>query len=84
MREFIKNARIERGISVDDIAKTLSVSDSMVWKVEAGIRNPSVPLARKWAEILSIQEKDILRYFFDNNSDIMSDGRQAAGANGLT
>jgi transcriptional regulator with XRE-family HTH domain len=63
-RRHLRAKRIEKGYTLEQLASKLSVSFTMLGKVEQGVRNPSVPLAKKWAKCLGIPEKDILKVFF--------------------
>jgi transcriptional regulator with XRE-family HTH domain len=63
-RTYIRVKRVEKGLTQEQLANKLSITQTMVGKVEQGERNPSVPLARKWAKCLGIPEGSILKYFF--------------------
>ncbi len=63
-RTYIRERREKKKLNMQQLAALLNIDGSMVGKVEAGIRNPSVPLAKRWAECLGIRERDILKYFF--------------------
>ncbi|WP_196602116.1 helix-turn-helix transcriptional regulator [Pectinatus frisingensis] len=71
MREKIRNIRLKSNISVGELASNLNISESMIRKVEAGLRTPSPYLAKKWADYLDIPEEDIFRYFFISKPDNM-------------
>lgn len=64
MNKEIVEARIRSGLSINDIAKTLDISESMVRKVESGKRMPSIKLAKRWAVLLRVPECEIVGYFF--------------------
>lgn len=71
MRAEVKSMRVKKGISVKDLAKAIGVSESLVWKFEAGNRGVSATIAKKWADYLGIPESKIFRYFFKKKPDIM-------------
>ena len=63
-RTYICERREKLGMNMGQLAKKLSIDGSMVGKVEAGLRNPSIPLAKKWAKCLGIPEEQIIKYFY--------------------
>lgn len=65
MRKFISDLRKKKHISMQKLANTLHISESTVCKVEAGTRNPSPAVAKRWAVYLGIPESKIFKYFFD-------------------
>lgn len=71
MRKFISDLRKKKHISMQKLANTLHISESTVRKVEAGTRNPSPAVAKRWAVYLGIPESKIFKYFFDVEPDIM-------------
>lgn len=66
MRIKLIKARDKKKIRKDELAKALGVSVSTIYKVEGGNANPSLGLAKKWAEQLKIPEKKVLEFFFDD------------------
>jgi transcriptional regulator with XRE-family HTH domain len=72
VRKQLIEARENKKITREKLAKMLNISYSMVDKVEKGIRNPSIKLTKKWAFILGINEIDIMEYFFTLRQDNMS------------
>lgn len=62
MRDNLKNVRLERKLTVDEIAEQLGITPSSYYKIEAGIRNPSIYLARRIAILLN---KNIEQLFFN-------------------
>ena len=50
----IKEARLQRGISQQEFAKLLGVSAITVWRYEAGVQEPSLPMLRKISQVLSV------------------------------
>jgi transcriptional regulator with XRE-family HTH domain len=72
VRKQLIEARENKKITREKLAKMLNISYSMVDKVEKGIRNPSIKLTKKWAFILGINEIDIMEYFFTLRKDNMS------------
>lgn len=71
MREKVKALRLKKGISVRNLANKLEISESLVWKFEAGRRGVSAGVAKKWADYLGIPESKIFKYFFEKEPDIM-------------
>ena len=71
MRNKIRLIRLQKNVSISEIATKLRISESMVRKVETGLRTPSVTLAKRWADYLKIPEEEIFRHFFAQNQDSM-------------
>lgn len=71
MRNILIEKRILAGLGRTELAKNLKVSESTVRKVEIGERNPSVPLAYRWAKKLHIPKKDFFSIFFNYKADNM-------------
>ena len=71
MRNILIEKRILAGLGRTELAKNLKVSESTVRKVEIGERNPSVPLAYRWAKKLRIPKKDFFSIFFNYKVDNM-------------
>lgn len=46
MRTNLKNLRIRSNLSVPIIAKELGISASFYYKIESGVRNPTISLAK--------------------------------------
>ena len=69
MRNILIEKRILAGLGRTELAKNLKVSESTVRKVEIGERNPSVPLAYRWAKKLRIPKKDFFSIFFNYKAD---------------
>jgi|Wag4MinimDraft_11_1082651.scaffolds.fasta_scaffold15304_2 putative transcriptional regulator len=60
-REKLREIRKRSGLSVKDIAKSIGISTSHYYKIEEGIRNPTLKVAKKIAEML---DKNIDEIFF--------------------
>ena len=71
MRVEVKSIRLKKGISVKALANEIGISESLVWKFEAGRRGVSAGIAKKWADYLGIPESKIFKYFFKTKPDIM-------------
>lgn len=69
MRENLKNTRIKKGITVSKMAKATNISESFYYKIESGLRNPTMKLAKKISDML---EKDIEYLFFNDSLDELS------------
>ncbi len=52
MREALRKARKIRKLSVSKLAKNLGISESYYYKIESGLRDPNVDLAKSIATIL--------------------------------
>lgn len=52
MRTKLREARLCKGYGVNDIAKELGISESFYYKIEQGIRNPTIRLAKEIADLL--------------------------------
>jgi putative transcriptional regulator len=66
MRREFKLARIEKGLSIKKLAEILNISASFCYKIEQGIRNPTMVLAKQFADTLG-STVDIL--FFTSKLD---------------
>jgi putative transcriptional regulator len=64
MRAKLKQARIEKGFSVEEIAKKLNVSKAIYYKWEAGTRDPLLENARQVSIVLG---KSIEELFFNTD-----------------
>ena len=53
-RELIRKKREEKGISQNQLAKLLSISQPYMNQIETGSRNPTLPLLMKICDILEI------------------------------
>ena len=52
MRTRLKETRKAKGLTVADMAARLKVSRSFYYKIEAGIRNPTIDTAKEIADML--------------------------------
>ncbi|ABO49453.1 transcriptional regulator, XRE family [Desulforamulus reducens MI-1] len=66
MRNLLKKARIEKGYSVSRFAILLGISESFYYKIEKGVRNPTIELAKKIAILL---DKTVDEIFFNPQLD---------------
>jgi putative transcriptional regulator len=64
LREALNTARKVKGFTVKDIATKLGISESFYYKIEKGLRNPNIDLAKKISELL---EKNIEELFLRKN-----------------
>lgn len=69
MRKNLRKCRLNKKLSVEDISQVLNISKSYYYKIESGLRNPTMVLAKQIANLL---EEDIESLFFNNNLDKMS------------
>jgi putative transcriptional regulator len=63
-RKRLKELRKQYGLSVKDIANIVGISTSHYYKIEEGVRNPTLKIAKKIAEILG---KNVDEIFFEKN-----------------
>lgn len=66
MRLHLQNTRRSKNISVGEMASQLKISKSYYYKIEQGVRNPTLELARKIAGILG---EPVDKIFFGNELD---------------
>lgn len=59
MRKNMKSIRLEKGLGVRYIADKLGISPSFYYKIEQGIRNPGLYLAKAIAELLETSVDEI-------------------------
>jgi ribosome-binding protein aMBF1 (putative translation factor) len=71
MNKKLVEIRMKKGLSINDLAHKLKISESMVRKVETGLRRPSALLAKRWADELKISDNNIFKYFFNIKADNM-------------
>lgn len=66
MRNKLIKIRKESGLKVSEIAEKLSISPSFYYKIEEGIRNPGINLAKKMGDLFNRQVEEL---FFADNMD---------------
>lgn len=74
MRLHLQNIRRSKNISVGEMARQLKISKSYYYKIERGVRNPTLALAKKIAEIFGEPVDNI---FFTNDLDDTSMSKQS-------
>lgn len=52
---LVKEKRLEKKLTQDDLAKKAKVSRTMISKIESGQANPSVETAKKIADVLGFK-----------------------------
>ena len=52
MRNWLRAIREKRGLSQKQVAHSVEIRQPSYWNIEAGSRNPSVPVAKKIASVL--------------------------------
>lgn len=64
MREWLKNARIERGLTMKELGMKLGISESYYCSIEAGTRqkNMDLSLVAALASALGISVADIVQF----------------------
>lgn len=50
MRIVLREVRKQKSITVKDVANKLGISESFYYKIETGIRNPTIDLAKRIAD----------------------------------
>lgn len=69
MRVYLKELRMNKNLSVEQMAQLLNISQSHYYKIESGVRNPNFLLAGKIASLFDCSVDEI---FFGNELDKMS------------
>lgn len=59
MRDNLKKVRKDYGLSVEEIANELNISKSFYYKIESGIRNPTISLAKKIAKLFKLEIEEL-------------------------
>ncbi|MBB5324887.1 transcriptional regulator with XRE-family HTH domain [Anoxybacillus tepidamans] len=67
MREWLKNKRLNTGLTQKEIAKLVGISRSTYAMIENGERNPSVPVAKRIADALKFD----WTIFFDDECHVL-------------
>ena len=69
MRHLLKQARCKKGFTVSEIAEMVEISESFYYKIESGLRNPTMETAKRIADTL---DQTVDELFFDENMDELS------------
>lgn len=69
MREKLKRLRLNKGLTVDEVAYKFNISSSYYYKIEAGTRNPTMHLAKRIADFF---DQEIEELFFSQEVDEVS------------
>ena len=69
MRCLMRQAREDQGLTVNQVAVMLGISASFYYKIEQGMRNPTILLAKRIAELLG---KGVDQLFFAHSLDTES------------
>jgi len=72
-RRRLRAIRIEKGLSVAQLANQVGISDSFYYKIERGVRNPTLELAKEISDLLGSSIDDL---FFGDQLDDSSQRRQ--------
>lgn len=59
---FIKQKRLDMGLSQADVAKELGVTLQMIYRIEKGEHPPSLTVAMKLADILNFSPEEYFRF----------------------
>lgn len=75
MRNWLKDIRLSKKMSLEDVASRCGITRQTIWFIENGERNPSVDTAQKIANVLGINWTD----FFEEGErdDTAAEGIQA-------
>lgn len=76
MRTRLKETRKAKGLTVADMAARLKVSRSFYYKIEAGIRNPTIDTAKEIADMLGSTVDEL--FFNPRLDDSSSDDETSA------
>lgn len=76
MRAVLKETRKNKGLTVPDVAGKLGISASFYYKIEQGVRNPTIELAKQIADTLGGTVDDL---FFADELDDSSNEQAATG-----
>lgn len=74
-RQALKRARTAKGLTVSDMARMHKISASFYYKIEQGVRNPNLQLARSIARTLDCPVDEL---FFASELDDSSNNQAAA------
>lgn len=66
MREKLKEIRLSKNLSVQEVATNLEISASHYYKIEAGIRSPNFKLAGRFAKFF---DSNVDELFFEDDLD---------------
>lgn len=66
MREKLKRFREDKNLTVEELSGIFNISSSHLYKIESGIRNPNMKLAKKIADYF---ETEIEEIFFNDEMD---------------
>jgi len=66
MRIQLRKRRSKQGITVAEMARKLGISESFYYKIEQGIRNPTMNLAKRIADLLGSTVDEL---FFESQLD---------------
>ena len=69
MRKWLKDIRIVSNVTFNEIVEKCEITKGYYNMIEAGTRNPSVPLAQRIAELLSFD----WTLFFENAEGVGSE-----------
>jgi len=73
MRRKLKNVRRTLGLDVSTVANKLGISESYYYKIEAGIRNPNMDLAKRLANLYGSSIEEL---FFSQELDTTSNNNK--------
>lgn len=77
MREKLREARKAKNLSVREMSKMLNISASFYYKIEQGIRNPTISLAKVIADKLGSTIEEL---FYAQDLDESSSNERLATA----
>ncbi|WEB70269.1 helix-turn-helix domain-containing protein [Aerococcus christensenii] len=59
--QLIKKYRLERGLSLKELAKQVHRTDSLICRMESGERSISVQLLAEFAKVLNFDPKEVFK-----------------------
>ena len=72
MRTWLKDLRVEKGLTQQEVANTANVDVTMISKIELGERQPSVKVAKKIAAVMGFK----WTRFFEDEDDLTKTGTE--------
>lgn len=54
MRQWLKNRRVEKNLTMKEVAERAGTSECFYSQIESGSRNPSVKVAKQLGEVLDV------------------------------
>lgn len=68
MRGWLKDIRLSKGMSLEDVASRCGITRQTIWFIENGDRNPSVETAKRIAGVLDVNWTDFFEEEKNNDT----------------